>query len=336
MIFRPHKFGKLLFIFFLFLIIIGGGIFIFVKDFSSGEEVEHGVTFSQKYAEELELDWRRTYLAILNDLNVDHIRLATYWDEIEAVPGEFDFSDLDWQISEAAKRDVSIILVLGRRTPRWPECHDPGWLKILNLEEVRQKQLDFVHQSVVRYRHEKAIRYWQVENEPLFKWFGKCPDPDKDFLKQEIDLVRSLDDRKIIITDSGEINHWQGAASLADILGVTLYRVVWNPYLGFWDYFFVPPAYYRYKADITKFFHDNLEEVIVIELQMEPWTTGRKMIELSLEEQQKSFDLKRFKGNISYVQRAGFSEVYSWGVEYWYWLKEQGHPEIWNEAKKLW
>lgn len=336
MIFRPHKFGKLLFTFSLLLIIVGGGVFVFTKDFSSGQKIKHGVTFSSKYAQELELDWRQAYLAILDDLNVTHLRLATYWDDIEVIRDEFNFADLDWQINEAAKRDIDIILVVGRRTPRWPECHDPQWLTTLTAAEIRQEHLDFVQEAINRYKGQPAIKFWQVENEPLFRWFGECPPPDKDFLVQEVALVKSLDDRKIIITDSGEVNHWQGAGSVADILGVTLYRIVWNPSLGFWDYFFVPPAYYRYKADITEFFHNNLEKVIVVELQMEPWTTGRKMIELTLEEQKRSFDLTRFKNNISYVEKTGFTEVYSWGVEYWYWLKEQGHQDIWEEAKKLW
>ena len=139
-----------------------------------------------------------------------------------------------------------------------------------------------------------------------------------------------------MITDSGELSSWQSAAGVGDVLGTTLYRIVWNSKMGFWDYWFVPPAFYRYKADMTKMLHKNLEQVIVMELQAEPWTLNKSMIELNKEEREKSFNLKRFKNNIEYSRKTGFPQVYLWGAEYWYWLDQQGEPEIWQQAKTLW
>jgi hypothetical protein len=71
-------------------------------------------------------------------------------------------------------------------------------------------------------------------------------------------------------------------------------------------------------------------------MQMEPWTMNKHMTELTYEEQRQSFNLQRFKSNIRYAQMTGFPEIYLWGAEYWYWLKENGHPEIWQEAQKIW
>lgn len=319
-----------------FLILSGIVFWLFSQDFSQNQSPAYGVTFSGKYAKDLEIDWQASYLAILDDLKISHLRLVAYWDEIEAVQDFFDFDNLDWQIEQASLRNRKIVLTVGRRAPRWPECHDPVWLDELAPLAIQQQQLEFIKSTIERYKDNQSIIAWQIENEPLFAHFGECPKPSKKFLREEADLARSLDPRPIIITDSGELNHWQGAASIADVLGVTMYRIVWNEKTGFWDYFFVPPAIYHYKAEITKFLHKNLDKVIVTELQMEPWTMDQRMIELTFEEQQRSFDLRRFKDNIVYVQKAGFGEVYLWGVEYWYWLKEQGRPEIWEEAKKLW
>ncbi|OGY52471.1 MAG: hypothetical protein A3J65_01855 [Candidatus Buchananbacteria bacterium RIFCSPHIGHO2_02_FULL_45_11b] len=311
-------------------------LYSFTFDFSGSQAPAWGVTFSVKYAKELDLDWQEAYLAILDDLKASHIRLIAYWDEIERRRGIYNFTGLDWQISQAASRGVNIILTVGRRTPRWPECHDPVWLANLMPETINQSQFALVKTLIERYKDQPAIKAWQVENEPLLSVFGQCPKPDKNLLAEEIKLVKSLDQRPIITTDSGELSGWQKAANYPDILGTTMYRIVWNKYFGFLDYFFVPPAFYHFKAGLTGYFHPNLKKVIVTELQMEPWTMNRPMVFLTLAEQEQSFNLKRFRDNIGFVKKTGLPEVYLWGAEYWYWLLEQGRPEIWDEARKLW
>jgi len=319
------------------LVFFGAYLLSFTWNFSGTEKPKFGVTFSKKYAQELGLDWTLTYLAVVGDLRVSHIRLIAYWDEIEKNQGEYNFNDLDWQVRQATDRGLKIQLILGRRTPRWPECHDPLWLKDLEDTAIDQKLLDFVSQVVTHYKENKAITMWQVENEPLLSTFGICPKPNKNFLEKEVALVKSLDSsRDILVSDSGELSSWQSAATVPDILGTTLYRIVWNKYFGFFDYFFLPPAYYHYKASLTQLFHPNLKEVIVTELQMEPWTFDKSMIEITKKQRESSFNLSRFNNNINYVSKTGFNEVYFWGVEYWYWLKVNGEPEIWDQAKKLW
>ena len=333
---QPKKSGKKLLVFLIMVLaVVNLWLFSFLLDFSGGKKPAYGVTFSQKYAGELKLDWQKVYLAILDDLKVSHLRLIAYWDGIEKTQDIFGFSDLDWQVKQAQERGVAVDLVVGRRLPRWPECHDPGWLAKLAPLAVQQEQLEFVQAVIEIYKDNPAIKKWQIENEPLFGIFGHCPLPDKKFLIQEIELVKSLDSRPIMVTDSGELSHWQGVAGLADILGITMYRLVWNPQTGFWDYFFLAPAFYHYKASLTQFFHRNLQGVIVTELQMEPWTLNRPMADLTLEEQERSFDLNRFKDNVSYVEKTGFAEVYLWGAEYWYWLEEKGYPENLEEGRGL-
>ncbi|MDP2648248.1 MAG: DMT family transporter, partial [Candidatus Yanofskybacteria bacterium] len=54
-----------------------------------------GVTFSQKFANQMGLEWKQAYEAILGDLGVRRIRLVAYWDDIEPERREFNFSDLD-------------------------------------------------------------------------------------------------------------------------------------------------------------------------------------------------------------------------------------------------
>ena len=320
---------------FLVLLLLAGAWFF--GDASGGREPSWGVTFTPSYASYLGLDWPETYLAILDDLGVDHLRLAAYWNEIEVAQDQYDFSQLDWQVAQASQRGVKLILAFGRRLPRWPECHDPDWLVDVSVDKQKNQLLELVELVVNRYKDNPSITHWQVENEPLFRWFGQCPPPDKEFLKQEVALVKFLDpSRPIVITDSGELSSWQSAAGVGDILGTTLYRIVWNRWLGFFEYWFTPPLAYSAKAAWAQFLNPQLQAVIITELQMEPWATDKPLTRMSLAEQQRSFDLNRFRKNLNYARRTGLAQAYLWGAEYWYWLKTQGQPAIWQEAKKLW
>jgi len=308
--------------------------YLFIGTPPQAKEISWGVNFSQKHAQNLGLDWKETYSALLDDLKVKNIKLITHWDLIELNEGKYYFEDLDWQIKKAEEKDARLLLVIGMKTGRWPECHIPEWAKNLNKEEQQKEILEMIEEVVLRYRERVSVWAWQVENEPFFP-FGECPWVDKNFLKKEIDLVKSLDSqsRPIVISDSGEGSLWVNAAKLGDIVGTTLYKKVWFRQLGNYIYYPFPPTFYWRKAQlIEKIFN---KKVVVIELQAEPW--GPKLLyESPLEEQEKTMNLERFKANIEFAKKTGLDEFYLWGGEWWYWLKEkQNKPEIWQEAKKL-
>jgi len=319
----------------LIIILLIAGLMMW--DFSP-KKISWGVTFSQEYAEkELGLNWRQTYLAILDDLKVSHLRLSAYWNIIEPAAGQYDFTDLDWQINEAAKRNVKIVLALGRRLPRWPECHDPDWLKALTSKEIETRQLAYMQKVVEHYQNNQQIIYWQVENEPFLEYFGQCPALDTAFLKEEIILVKNLTAKPVLVTDSGELSTWLPISKVGgDILGTTVYRVVNNKYLGYVRWF-LPPAYYYLKAALIRTF-TPIKKIIVAELQTEAWHKADTNLKImTVEESFESMDLKQFNQNISFAKRAGFDEVYLWGAEWWYLLKtEKNFPAYWQEAKKLW
>jgi hypothetical protein len=309
----------------------------FALDFSK-EDIKYGITFSSVYArDELHLNWQETYTAILDDLKVDNIRLSAYWNQIENERDIYNFDDLDWQIEEASKRNVNITLAVGRRLPRWPECHDPLWISHLSKEEIRTEQLELVGLVVNRYKDNPNIKTWQVENEPFLRAFGICPSLDKEALNQEIKLVRDLTDTPILVTDTGELNLWISAARTgADTIGSTLYRVVYNENIGYTKYP-IPAWFYYAKATMIKTLFGT-RNVINSELQAEAWHTEEKdLTQMSLEDQFKSMDLEQLEKNISFSQKAGFDEIYLWGAEWWYFLKvNRDYPHLWEEAKNLW
>ena len=327
-------FKKILFV---FLTVLIAAFLFFIFAWISplnkkNQDIKFGANFSRYYAESLGLDWQETYLVMVDELGIKFLRLESEWNGIEAQKGSYFFKDLDWQIAEAEKRNVEVMLVLGERQPHWPECHTPAWAR-KEVKEDRQKAiLGYIREVVTRYKKSPAIKVWQVENEPLFDIFGECPPGDREFLKEEIALVKSLDTRPVLITDSGEISSWVRTAHLGDYLGISIYRVVYNPYFGYFYHFFAPFTY-RLKANLLGL---SKNEVIISELQAEPW---KRMDSNSPEEIIKQKELmgpERVKNHIDFARRTGFSKAYVWGVEWWYWLYKQGDNSIWEIGRELW
>ncbi len=297
------------------------------------KNITWGVNFSQKQASELGLNWAEVYLALLDDLKVRNIKLAVYWDLIEPEEQQYFFNDLDWQVQKAESYGAKLILVVGMKTPRWPECHIPQWAENKSKDDQQTRILNMIEKIAERYKNSPALEYWQIENEPFFS-FGNCPWVDKSFLEKEIKLVKEIDSRHpIIISDSGEGSLWITAAKLGDVVGTTLYRKVWFTQANrYWTWPFNPTYYWKHAALIKKFFRKN---VIIVELQAEPW--GPQLLyQLPPEEQKKTMNLEKFRQNIDFARKTGLDKFYFWGTEWWYWMKvRQGQPEIWNEAKKL-
>lgn len=308
-------------------------------DYSHGQEPEWGVTFSTMYAQELGLDWQEMLRETLDDLGVRFLRVPIYWQEVEKEPGQYAFSHVEYILDEAHRRGAKVLLVLGMRQPRWPECHYPDWLEGASKEEMQEATLRLIQAEVDAFGSHPALLGWQVENEPLLSVFGECPPPDIDFLKEEIALVRKSSPKSIMITDSGELSTWRRSSFLAESFGTTMYRVVWNPVVGFFSYDFLPPAAYRIRADLVLQRDSKYPtRVEISELQAEPWVPGdyEHIADMPLEEQFLAWDEERLEEAIDYARRTGLSRAYLWGAEWWYWLKEKhGHAEYWDIAKKL-
>lgn len=316
------------------LLIILFVLFLFwPRDMSKGKIPIYGLNFSQKYATDLRLDWRETYLAIINELNPERLRISTHWDLIEKRQGKYNFSDLDWQIEKAQEKNIKVILAIGRRTPRWPECHTPIWAKNFSEKEQQKLILNLLEKEINHFKKYNNIIYWQLENEPLLDLFGECPNGDKKFLDKEIALLKSLTKRPIVLTDSGELSSWRALSKRCDILGTSMYRTVWNRYWGFSTYPF-PPAFYYYKAKINQAFSKNLSKVIITELQGEAWANA-PLNTISIDKQYISMDIEKFKNILIYARKSGLSEIYIWGAEWWYWLKQNDDNSFWIEAQNV-
>ena len=324
--------------FFLVILVVLPATFFLIASPKPQKQINYGVNFSAKYAQELGMDWRGTYLKILDDLGAKNIRLVAYWDEIEQNQGNYNFSDIVWQLQEADKRNVNVIMTIGRKVPRYPECFEPSWWRKIKTEDMRNDKLyQYLKVATKTLSPYKSIKMWQVENEPFFP-FGTCLPIKKETVAKEVTLVRELDKRPILIQDSGEGGFWFPSYNLGDYLGISMYRKIWydfwGVFFGKYVYFQYPLAHWTYKikADLVKV---PYQKIIVTELQAEPWGPGPSG-QLSNDEKDKTMSRQDFISVINYAQKSGFRDLYFWGAEWWLWEKEvNGNAFYWDSAKAL-
>lgn len=299
------------------------------------EKITYGMSFNTLYARELGLDWVETYDAILDDLGVRHLRLAAHWPMIEPEMDVYNFSELDYQIERAEEVGADAIMAVGRRLPRWPECHVPSWAAELAWEEQKVHILEQIELVVTRYRDSEAVTYWQVENEPYLALFATehCDPLDEDFLLEEIELVRSLDPtRPILVTDSGNLGTWIGPYKHGDVFGTSVYVHFWNPELGQFRTI-LPPFVYRVKENLLSLVFGN-KPTILVELSAEPWLIA-PIVDVDIETQFSRMNMEKFEDILSYAAATRYDTQYLWGAEWWYWLIDKGHPELWERGKEL-
>src|SRR3989344_2832566 len=154
------------------IIALFGTIFLFLTLREVPPRVIYGVTFSVMQAEDLGLDWRTAYKAVLDDLKVRELRIPAYWPRVEPKRDTYDWRELDFEMSQAQMRDARVILAVGRRLPRWPECHIPDWAQKLSWEEQKEELRGYITAVVERYKDDPAITYWQGGNGASFRGFA--------------------------------------------------------------------------------------------------------------------------------------------------------------------
>lgn len=306
--------------------------FYYYNAYMPAERVGFGLTFSTSYAQYLGFDPKQMYLDILSDLKPKKLRLIAYWEDMEAERGEFDFRKMDELLIEADKQNLDVILAIGHKIPRWPECHHPDWYADLTLDEQHEALLNMLKNSVEHFKQFSSVKAWQIENEPYFIFGLDCPYIPEDLIEKEVMIVKQIDQRPIILTDSGERGSWIKTSRFADQVGITMYRAVYSAWFGYYKYP-LPPLFYKIKAG---HFQKQIKKPLVgIELQAEPWFI-QAIDKTDLETQRALMNPKVFTANVDYARKVGIGDNYIWGVEWWYWLaKSKNDWGMWATAKDL-
>lgn len=293
-----------------------------------------GVTYIADYAEFLGLNPHQTLLALMDDLQVHNFRFVSYWNDIEPTKGSYNFTELDSEFHEADIHHAKVILSIGLRQPRWPECHQPSWTDNEPYSVWEPQLLQFMSTVINRYKNNPALQSYQLENEYYLSSFGLCTNHRPSRFLAEYNLVRKLDpDHNVMFSRDENDFGWPVNPPLAEEYGITIYQRVWTPVLGRYIEYPYPSWYFAFLGGIEEIW--NGKNTIVQELQAEPWPpNGAPIPSTTLAQQNMSFDAADIKSRVDFVKATGMKAAYLWGAEYWYYRLVVLHdPSVWNAAK---
>jgi GH35 family endo-1,4-beta-xylanase len=292
-----------------------------------------GATVSPHYADELGVNVEDVLRDAHQQLGIRHFRIPVHWWRYEPFENEFNFSELDNLISYADESGLHITLAIGQKVPRWPECFTPSWAEDYSQPDYELALLNFTQQVIARYADSPSVRRWQVENEAFFP-FGECRELKPDFVELEYKIARSvLMNRAIQTTTSGEQAFWASGALRADIVGASLYRTVASPGLGYLS-FPHTPLWYRAQATLVSLVG---AKPIISELQIEPWgvheidKNSEKFTKIAVD----AFPVERIEEQVYFARATGMRDIYFWGIEWWYLIRQRGDVNGWNKIAEI-
>lgn len=303
----------------------------------SGKPLVLGASFIPDYADQLGVDPQATLHAMLTDLNIKHLRLVSYWSDVEPTQGHFDFSTLDWEFAQANAAHAQVSLSIGLRQPRWPECHPPSWVDTSKPDSQWEPALNQYLQAVIeRYKNNPALQSYQLENEYFLKAFGQCQNFDRNRLVSELKLVKQLDpNHPVIIARSNNALGVPLGQPTPDEFGVSVYKRVWDQTITrrYFEYPF-PAWFYAFLAGAEEIVTGK--NTVIHELQAEPWPPyGESLQQTSIPVQNESLSPQRLKDRFQYGEATGIRQIDLWGAEFWYYRMVKLHdPDLWNVAKQ--
>jgi hypothetical protein len=274
----------------------------------SNKPYQLGLSFVPDYATYLGLNPNQTLNALLDDMQITNIRYVSYWPDIEPTPGQFDFSELDYEFQQAEAHHIKVNLSLGLRQPRWPECHVPVWAANEPYKVWEPQLMTFIAAVVNRYKNNPALGSYELENEYFLKAFGTCTNYSRNRLVAEYNLVKGLDNKHtIIISRSNNAIGVPIGKPTPEEFGVSVYKRVWDSYIThrYFEYP-IPAWYYGFLAGVEEI--TTGKNTIIHELQAEPWPPT-DMVHASQAEQAKSMNAKILKSRFQYGEATGMKPL---------------------------
>lgn len=344
-----RKTFKLLLAFLLTLLLLWSGDAFLqwtVREPGPSSELRIGATFIKINAEHIGLDWQAAYQEIIDDIGIRHIRIPIFWDQLEREPGQFDWTDLDWQMQQAEKSDAKVMLAVGHRVPRYPECYAPDWTEDLSEADFKRSLFSMTETVVQHFKDSPALDAWQVENEPLAKilgtiWGGEHCREISQWVKEEVQLVKRLDgDKPTIVTYA--FTPWLASQLKetmqfgSDVVAITLFNKVFfrspifNGYVEMFKLGPLAPLRLAYQRALIK---RNQQDFWVAEMQAEPWGPKGPYDFDNPDDADLSMNPERLRQTWDYAARSGASRIYLWGAEWWLAERNKGKPMMLEAVK---
>lgn len=315
-----------------------------------------GTSFSPLRATALGLDYQAAFRQ-LEGMHFRVIRLSAYWNEVDA----YGYDELDWLTAEAERTGQPIVLSVGMKGLGWPEFYVPSSVftdgvpaegRDVTLDPgLRTTALEFVENTVVRYRHNRALYAWQIENEPFNRagpshwWISPA------FVSDEIEAARSLDDRHrpVIVNAFGHFNLFFDQASnrngldvrsllgfegdsaekeslavlaRGDILGLDVYTGIGYRFMGGNYLSHAGSDWPDQVAHWRSLAQAQGKQAWITEAQAEPWEAS-----MATFANPKSVSPEAIRTMFGSLKDAGYSTVLLWGSEYWLWRAANGDTQ---------
>jgi hypothetical protein len=318
--------------------------------------VQVGTSFSPLHATYLGLDWKASYQR-LEAMHFKVIRLSAYWDQVD---GE-GYGNLDWLLKESLATGQPVALSVGMKGLGWPEFYIPRQLQPRTEDGgevgqdgvLRAGVLDFIQETVTRYRDNPALVAWQVENEPLnpagpHRWYIGL-----NLLRAEVGVLKALDSRPVIVNAFGHFNmlfdrtsnrsgfdlksllgfeadsaeaQSLGVLGPGDILGLDVYTEIGYRFLGQDGVSHAGSDWASKAGHWRAVALGQGKQAWITEAQAEPW-------EASIDSygDPKSTVAADIQTRFASLQARGFGTVLLWGSEYWLWRADNGDSS-WLDA----
>jgi hypothetical protein len=290
---------------------------------------QFGVSFSIKQCRNFGLDTLQALRWLIDDAGFRRFRLMSYWNEHERSPGEYDFKSLDDQLDIIEQAGGEVTLCLGARQPRWPENHWPLWAWQA-AKPIRDKALlDYIAAVVEHCKHRSCIISYQLENEALLVNFGERPEVDRDRLRQEYALVKSVDNKRPTVMTTSTSWGIPIRNPIPDIVGFSFYHTLYQN--GRYKHSLLYPWIHRLRKELIKVLHRK--PTFIHELQLEPWGPAA-IWQMNTSEQDKSMDVAAIQRNIRLARAIKAAPIDLWGAEWWYWRHLQGDDTIWHAVQQ--
>jgi hypothetical protein len=330
-----------------------------------------GFSFRPRQVEAFGLDGPAT-LDTLLAYSFDLVRVAAYWNHIEARAGQFDTSELDWQLDAIERAGKQAILSVGAvKNFGYPEFFVPDHQLERPLAEgslVRASThadllggaTRFIQRIVERYRDRTSIVAWQLEHEavdPLgveHSWRLAV-----DFVQRELEAVRGADASRPVIMNGFlptssvvRLSQWwrtrdQGdslavATRLADIVGIDYYPR--HALLAFGPRtLYLVGGNLPWQRSLAKTVLGGIRErgkrLMVSEGQAEPWeavTMPPNPEERAMFSCRPQDAIRNYNMAMEWAAHGEPIDAYLfWGAEYWILRNQSGDPSYLRAVARI-